>query len=169
MMKRNVFVFAFLMLGLFTMQAFAQETEEEEVTEEEMMKYAVMEENVTAFVQEKQDKLVEMIKSDEALGGPARYNEIKASWGDDGKLAEINITDEERAAFQEIQDYVDSLGKDVVKYKTDLIMDAEVLGAATYNKVKKAMDSDPSVKEKIDSMISELSQKRNSDDGEVTE
>ena len=166
-MNRSIYVLAFLMLSLFSVQAMAQEVEEE-VTEEELMKFAMMEENVASFLQQKQDDLIEMIKSDETLGGAARYNEIKAAWEDEAKLAEISITDEETAAFQNIQDFIDSLGKDVVKYKTDLIMDAEVLGAGTYNKVKKAMDSDPSVKEKVDSLITELKEKRNSEVEDAT-
>ena len=133
------------------------------------MKFAVMEESTAAFLQEKQDNLVEMIKTDEALGGATRYNEIKGAWGNDEKLAEINITEEETTAFQKIQDFVDSLGKEVVKFKTEIIMDADLLGAGTYNKVKKAMDTDPSVKEKIDTLITELKEKRNSAEGDVTE
>ena len=171
-MVKKILFSAFLMLGMFSVQLSAQEVEEdakEEITEEELMKYAVMEESTAAFLQEKQDNLVEMIKTDVALGGAARYNEIKGAWGDAEKLAAINITEEETAAFQKIQDFVDSLGKEVVKFKTDIIMDAELLGAATYNKVKKAMDADPSVKEKIDTLIADLKEKRKSGDGEVTE
>jgi len=112
---------------------------------------------------------VNMIKSDETIGGAGRYNEIKAAWGKEDKLAEINITEEEKAAYQNIQDFMDSLGEDVKNYKVELIMDAEVLGAATYNKVTKAMSADPSLKEKVDSQITELKEKRASDGGEVTE
>ncbi|ERM82965.1 hypothetical protein P872_04955 [Rhodonellum psychrophilum GCM71 = DSM 17998] len=171
-MVKKILFSTFLMLGLFGIQLSAQEVGDaakEEITEEELMKYAVMEESTAAFLQEKQDNLVEMIKTDEALGGAARYNEIKGAWGDAEKLAAINITEEETAAFQKIQDFVDSLGKEVVKYKTEIIMDAELLGAATYNKVKKAMDADPSVKEKIDTLIADLKEKRKSGDGDVTE
>jgi translation initiation factor 2B subunit (eIF-2B alpha/beta/delta family) len=168
MMKRKFIVLAFLMIGLISMQAIAQDTEEEEVTEDEMRKFAAMEDDFNAYLQVRQDSLVTMIKSDETLGGAARYNEIKAAWGDEEKLSEIEITDEEREAFQKIQDYVDNLGQDASQYKKDKIMDPEVLGAATYNKVMKAMSSDPSVKEKIDSMISEMRKKRDSDDGDTT-
>ena len=169
-MVKKILFSTFLMLVLMNVQVMAQEAvevEKEEITEEELMKYAVMEESSAAFLQEKQDNLVEMIKMDEALGGGARYNEIKGAWGDAEKLAAINITEEETAAFQKIQDFVDSLGKEVVKFKTEIIMDAELLGAGTYNKVKKAMDADPSVKNKIGTLIVDLKEKRKSGDGEV--
>ncbi|MFC0261176.1 hypothetical protein [Fontibacter flavus] len=153
-MKR-VFVLAFLLLGIFSVQSFAQEASEE-VTEEEMVKYAAMEAKVQAYIQDKQTTMEEMIKNNEVLGGGARYNEIKGAWGNDEKLAEIEATDEEKAAFEEIQNYIDSIGDEVKEYMTGLIMDKEVLGAATYNKVRKAMSADPAVKEKINSLITEM-------------
>lgn len=166
MMKR-VFVLAFLMLGLMSVQVNAQE-ESEEVTEEEMMKFAAMEANFLGFMAGKQAEVEEMIKTNEIIGeGGARYNEIKAAWGNEEKLAEIKITDEERAEFQRIQDFIASLGDVAREYKTDLIMDAEVLGAATYNKVNKAMKENPEVKAKIDSLIAELKVKNTDEDGDT--
>lgn len=163
-MKR-VFVLAFLLLGIFSVQSFAQEASEE-VTEEEMVKYAAMEAKVQAYIQDKQTTMEEMIKNNEVLGGGARYNEIKGAWGNDEKLAEIEASDEEKAAFEEIQNYIDSIGDEVKEYMTGLIMDKEVLGAATYNKVRKAMSADPAVKEKINSLITEM--KENGEEEGVT-
>lgn len=154
---------AFLLLGIFSVQSFAQEASEE-VTEEEMVKYAAMEAKVQAYIQDKQTTMEEMIKNNEVLGGGARYNEIKGAWGNDEKLAEIEATDEEKAAFEEIQNYIDSIGDEVKEYMTGLIMDKEVLGAATYNKVRKAMSADPAVKEKINSLITEMKEKGEEED-----
>ena len=163
---KKVFVLAFFLLGIFSVNTMAQEAEEE-VTDEEIQKFAAMEDAVANYLQEKQDQLVDMIKNDETIGGAARYNEIKGAWGNDEKLAEISITEEEKEAYQKIQDFMDSLSEDVKKFKVDMIMDAETLGAGTYNKIMKAMSADPSVKEKVDSLISELKAKRTSD-SEVT-
>ena len=165
---KKLFLLAFLMFGLISVKSYAQE-EAEEVTEEEMMKFAVMEDNVAAFVAEKQATMEDMIKKNETLGGGGRYNEIKKAWGDDAKLTELEVSEEEKEAYEEIQEYIDGIGKEVVKYKTELIMDAEVLGAATYNKVKKAMDSDPTVKAEVDAMIAQLKEQRANADGEVTQ
>jgi hypothetical protein len=151
---KKLFVLAFLMLGILSVKSFAQEAEE--LTEEEMVKYAAMEAKVQAFIQEKQSTMEEMIKENEVIGGGARYNELKAAWGNEEKLGEIEANEEEKAAFAEIQNYIDSIGDEVKEYMTGLIMDQEVLGAATYNKVRRAMSSDPSVKEKIDSLVAEL-------------
>ncbi|UJP64302.1 hypothetical protein [Mongoliitalea daihaiensis] len=158
---KKLFVFAFLLAGLMSFQVVAQD-DSDEVTEEEMKKYATMEVLVSAFTQQKQEKLVEMIREDEVLGGGARYNEIKSAWGNEEKMAEISVTDEEKAAYAEIQSYIDSIGEEVKEYMIELIKDPEVLGAATYNKVKRAM-TDPSVKSQIDSMIAELKLQATSD------
>ncbi|MFD2200637.1 hypothetical protein [Shivajiella indica] len=158
---RKLFVFAVLMLGILSMQGFAQEAEE--VTEEELVKYAAMEAKVQAFIQEKQTTMEEMIKENEVIGGGARYNELKAAWGNEDKLKEIEATDEEKTAYSEIQAYIDSIGDEVKEYMTGLIMDQEVLGAATYNKVRRAISADPSVKEKIDSLVAEIKQDSSAD------
>ncbi|SMD44685.1 hypothetical protein SAMN00777080_3311 [Aquiflexum balticum DSM 16537] len=165
---KKVFVLLFLMLGFVSVKSMAQD-EVEEVTDEEIMKFAAMEEAVAFYLQEKQGQLVEMIKTDETIGGAGRYNEIKAAWGNEDKLAEIKITDAEKEAFQKIQDFMNSLGEDVKNYKVELIMDADVLGAATYNKITKAMSADPSLKEKVDSQITQLKEKRAADGDDVTE
>ncbi|AFL85200.1 hypothetical protein Belba_2655 [Belliella baltica DSM 15883] len=165
-MKR-VFVLAFLLLGLMSVQVNAQEVSEE-VTEEEMMKFAAMEANFLEFMAGKQAEVEEMIKTNEIIGeGGARYNEIKAAWGNEEKLAEIEITEEETAEYQRIQDFIASLGDVAREYKTDLIMDAEVLGAATYNKVNKAMKENPEVKAKVDSLIAEMKEKDAEEDGDT--
>lgn len=154
-MKR-LFVLAFLMLGIISVQSHAQEAEE--LTEEEIVKYATMEAKVQGFIQEKQSTMEEMIKENEVIGGGARYNELKAAWGNEEKLSEIEATEEEKAAYAEIQNYIDSIGDEVKEFMTGLIKDQEVLGVATYNKVRRAMSADPSVKEKIDTLVAEIKQ-----------
>ena len=151
---KKLLVSAFLLLGILNVQGFAQEAEE--LTEEEIAKYAAMEAKVQTFIQEKQSTMEEMIKENEVIGGGARYNELKAAWGNEEKLTEISATEEEKAAYTEIQNYIDSIGDEVKEYMTGMIMDKEVLGAATYNKVRKAMSADPSVKEKIDALVAQI-------------
>lgn len=156
-MKKLILI-AFLMFGISGVQSFAQD-ESEELTEEEIVKYAAMEAKVQALIKEKQTTMEEMIKNNAALGGGARYNQIKGAWGKEDKLAEIKITEEERAAFAEIQAYIDAMGDEVKGYMTSLIMDQKVLGAATYNKVRRVMNADPAVKERINTLVAELKEK----------
>jgi hypothetical protein len=161
---RRIFMLAFLITGLISFNSFAQEATEE-VTEEEILKFATMEESVANYLAEKQEELMQMIKSDSSLGGAGRYNEIKAAWGKEDKLAEIKITQEETAAYQRIQDFMDSLGESVRDYKVEFIKDSEKLGAGTYNKIMKAKSADPSLNEKINAKITVLKEKRAGEGG----
>ena len=62
------------------------------------------------------------------------------------------MTEDEIAAFQGVLDFMASLQEEAKEYKTNLIMDDEILGVSTYNKVNGAK-SDPAIKEKIDSIV----------------
>jgi hypothetical protein len=138
--------FSFLGLG-----AYAQDIEE--VTDEELTMFANVEVMTSNYVDEKTEVLRNMILNNEKIDGGARYNEIKAAWGDEAKMSEAKVTEEEKEAFQAVQDFQDSLQESVKTYKTELIMDDTILGAGTYNKVNGAIKEDPAMKAKLDGMI----------------
>lgn len=152
---RKFWMFLALFGGL-SLGAFAQEAASVEVSDEDLKRYAAMEVKTSEFVEAKTEELRKMIVENEIFKGGARYNEIKAAWGDDAKMTEANVTEEEKAAYQAVQDFQASLTDTVKEYKTNLIMDEEVLGAGTYNKVLAATKEDPAMKEKLDQLISEL-------------
>ncbi|MCS5489643.1 hypothetical protein [Algoriphagus limi] len=147
-----------LFLSFFGMVSYAQEATEGAVTDEELTQYATVEVMTSQFVDQKTEELRNMILNNEVIDGGARYNEIKAAWGDDAKMTEANITEEEKAAYQAILDFQGSLQQSVVDYKTNLITDSDVISVSVYNKVLGALKEDPSVKEKLDSLIEELKQ-----------
>ncbi|MDI1321300.1 MAG: hypothetical protein PSV36_01050 [Algoriphagus sp.] len=151
-------LFAFLGLSAYAQEVAVQEA----VTEEEMTKFAKVEVMTSDFVEGKNKELVDMITNNAVLGGGVRYNEIKAAWGDEAKMAAINVTPEEKVAYQGIIDFMTSMKQVVVEYKTGLIKNDTILGIATYNKVNKAIKEDPAAKEKMDSLINVLKVK---DDG----
>ncbi|NHE58782.1 hypothetical protein [Cyclobacterium plantarum] len=157
---KKLFVLSFLMLGLIGFQAHAQEEAVEEITDEELAKFAAVEDSVMAFYEQKNEELIDMIKNNEVIEGAARYNEIKGAWEDEAKLTEIEITEEEKAAYEEILEFMGSLSNEVRDLKIGLIKNDDILGVATYNKVNKAMKENPEIQEKVDSMIAELKEKR---------
>ena len=161
---KKLMVMAFLMVGLFSVNSFAQEAEDEEITEEELMKFATMEDSVTAFYESKNEEVIEMIKNHEVIE-PGRYNEIKAAWGNEGKLSEISITDEEKTAYEGILTAMESVKEEVTELKVNLIKNDDVLGISTYNKVNKAYKENPEIKEKVDALTTELKEKRSSNEG----
>jgi len=160
---KKVFVLAFLLVGLIGFQTQAQDETAEEITDEELAKFAAMEDSVMAFYEQKNEELVSMIKDNEVIDGAARYNEIKGAWDDEEKMAEIEVTDEEKGAYEAIMEFMGSLSNEVRDLKIGLIKNDEVLGVATYNKVNKAIKENPEIKEKVDTLIAELKEKRNSE------
>ena len=156
---RKIWMFLALFMG-YSMFSVAQEAEE--VTDEDLAKFAKVEVMTSQYVEDKTEELKNMIINNEVIDGGARYNEIKAAWGDAAKEAEIELTDEERAAYKAIKDFQDSLQQSVVDYKTELIKDDEVLGVSIYNKVNGAIKEDPALKEKLDQMIEEMKTKAES-------
>lgn len=152
-----------LLFGGLNLAGFAQEsTVVEPVTDEELKKFATVEVMTSTFVDKKTEELRDMILNNEVIAGGARYNEIKAAWGNAEKEAEIKLTAEERTAYQAIKDFQDSLQESVVEYKTELIKDDAVLGVSTYNKVNGAIKEDPALKEKLDQLVAQMKAK---DDG----
>ncbi|PZX51264.1 hypothetical protein LV84_03770 [Algoriphagus ratkowskyi] len=164
MKKVLLFGALFAFLGL---AAYAQD--EEKVTDEDLTKYANVEVTFDNYVNAKTDELKAMILENEIFQGGGRYNEIKAAWGDEAKMTEAKITDEEKAAFTEVKDFQESLQSVLKEYKTGLIMDEEILGAGTYNKVLAATKDDPAVKEKLDGMIAEMKAKQEAEEKDIPE
>ncbi|GMQ23988.1 hypothetical protein Aoki45_06700 [Algoriphagus sp. oki45] len=156
---RKIWMFLALFMG-YSMFSVAQEAEE--VTDEDLAKFAKVEVMTSQYVEDKTEELKNMIINNEVIDGGARYNEIKAAWGDAAKEAEIELTDEERAAYKAIKDFQDSLQQSVVDYKTELIKDDEVLGVSIYNKVNGAIKEDPALKERLDQMVEEMKTKGDS-------
>jgi Asp-tRNA(Asn)/Glu-tRNA(Gln) amidotransferase C subunit len=156
---KKLFVLAFLLVGLLSINSYAQEAADEEITEEELKKFATMEDSVTAFYEKKNEEVIEMIKNHEVIE-PGRYNEIKDAWGDEAKLTEIEITPEEKTAYEGILAAIDAVEEEVTELKVSLIKNDEVLGIPTYNKVNKAYKEDPEVKEKVDALTMELKENR---------
>ncbi|WP_339926093.1 hypothetical protein [uncultured Cyclobacterium sp.] len=159
---------ALLFCGLIGFNAQAQDEAVEEITDEEIAKFAAMEDSVMAFYDQKNEELISMIKENEVIDGAGRYNEIKDAWEDEAKLAEIEITDEEKVAYEAILEFMGSLSTEVRELKIGLIKNDDVLGIATYNKVNKAMKANPEVKEKVDSVMADLKEKRTPAEEEST-
>ncbi|MFT7203777.1 MAG: hypothetical protein ACI8YP_002258 [Algoriphagus sp.] len=145
----------FMLFGIFIsflgLAAHAQDVEE--VTDEELTMFANVEVMTSNYVDEKTEVLRNMILNNEKIDGGARYNAIKAAWGDEAKMSEAKVTEEEKEAFQAVKDFQDSLQESVKTYKTELIMDGTILGAGIYNKVNGAIKEDPALKAKLDGMI----------------
>lgn len=160
MKKRSISFLATLLMLLTSLTLRAQETEEKpnEVTDEELMAFAVMEDSVNLVKDLKTEEFNDLLKSHELMDGGRRYLEIKKVYGDEEKLAEAEVTEEELAAYDEIQLKYEAIAEAIKSYKINYIK--ETLGVSLYNKVNKAIKSDKEVKARLSAMLEEIKSKR---------
>jgi hypothetical protein len=157
-MKR-LLMFWVLFVGLRLIGIAQEVIVEEMITDDDLKKFAKVEAMTAEFLLEKTDELKKMILANEEIKGGARFNEIKAAWGDDSKMAKAQVSAMEITAYEQILNFQGSLQKAVLDYKTELIKDDKVLGIVLYNKVNSAVEEDPALKEKLDQLIQDLKAK----------
>jgi hypothetical protein len=149
-----------VLVTLIGIPVIAQEVEITEViSEEELVKFAKMELLTLKFAESKNVELKKVISNNAAFGGGARYNQIKSAWGNMSKMETISLTPEEKTAYLETLDLKDSLKTLVLDYKVGLIRKEPVLGVSGYEKISKAINEDPTMKERLDAIIKNLKEK----------
>jgi hypothetical protein len=130
------------------------------LTDADWSKYAQIEVMTSKFMAEKTQELKEWITAKEGLGGGARYNQIKGAWGNAKKELAIVLTEKERAAYQEALAYQNSMQQKVVAYQADLIRDEKLLGLKLFEQISKAIQDNPSLKEKLVQEVARLKKKK---------
>lgn len=151
----------FLLLLLPVFGVFAQEESLAiELTEADWTKFATVEVMTSAMVAKKTKELKSWVRNKEGLGGGARFNEIKAVWGNGEKEGSIGLSDTERIAYTKCLDYQASLQKEIIAYQVGLIRDEKVLGLELYERIASLVAEDPMLKEKLDEEIRRLKKKK---------
>jgi hypothetical protein len=130
------------------------------LTDADWSKYAQIEVMTSKFMAEKNQELKDWITAKEGLGGGARYNQIKGAWGNAKKELAIVLTEKERAAYQEALAYQNSMQQKVVAYQADLIRDEKLLGLKLFEQISKAIQDNPSLKEKLVQEVARLKKKK---------
>jgi hypothetical protein len=123
-------------------------------------KYAQIEVMTSKFMAEKTQELKDWISAKEGLGGGARYNQIKGAWGNAKKELAIALTDQERAAYQEALAFQKSMQQKVIAFQADLIRDEKLLGLKLFEEISKAIQDNPSLKEKLVQEVARLKKKK---------
>ena len=132
--------------------ASAQETDIT-VSEEELTKYATAMDSVSELTTQLMDTISSMVKSSEAVSA-ARYNDLSKIINDEVKLVEAKATPEE---ISFVKDVADKKAEGTAAINaTFQNLAKEYVGAATFNKVKKAIATDPALKEKYETLLTEL-------------
>jgi len=147
-MRTKFFLIPIVTLLTITV-ALAQETT---VSDEELTKYATAMDSINEMSAEVKIMITEMVNGNTMTA--TRYNEISKIINDETKLAEAKATPEEITFVKEV-----AAKKDEESAKINLAFQSlakDYVGAATYNKVKKALASDPELKGKYDSLMTEM-------------
>lgn len=149
-MKVRFFIAALILF--FSVPAFAQE-ESSKISDEELQRYAVMMDSIEVMRVNLLAEISEMVKNNEKIT-VARYNELSKIMKDESKLQAAEATPDEIAALKEVQSKKDSGTAEINEaFRT---MAKEYVGAATYNKVKKALTEDSDIKLKYQAMLDKL-------------
>ena len=149
-----------LLFWSLTQEVVAQEdTTQVVLTDADWSKYAQLEVMTSTFLAEKTQELKEWISAKEGLGGGVRYNQIKGVWGDAKKEIAIGLTEKEREAYQEALAFQNSMQKMVIAFQADLIRDEKLLGLKLFEQISKAIQDNPSLKEKLVQKVAQLNKK----------
>jgi len=120
-----------LMLLVFMMGMNTFVSAQDEVSKEELTKYVDVMDSINVLKKAFNTKLNDMVKNNDNLSAK-RYNEIKKGIG-------AKATEEEQKAYDAIVAEVAKETKNIQEQSQAMIKDKEMLGAVTYNKVRKAL------------------------------
>ena len=150
MKQVNLFI---LFLMIMTTSVVNAQQSTDAVTDEELKKYAIAMDSIDNMKKDLMEEISELVKNNEKITA-ARYNELSKVINDETKLAEAKATPEEIAAIKEVLSKKDEGTAKIQSTFQSLAKD--YVGAATYNKVRKALAEDADLKAKYDAIIAEL-------------
>lgn len=150
-MKLTVVVIIFTTFTITT-TAFSQKLA---VTDDDLVKYATAMDSVSQMQSTARHQLGDMIKS-KGIMDLARYNALNKIINDPQLLEEAKATPEEIAFVKEVNA---KQAEEVDRIKTTYqALATEYVTPQVFNKVKKAIDNDPKVKQRYDSIMMRVQQ-----------
>ena len=123
------------------------------VSDEELTKYATAMDSINEMSAEVKVMITDMVKNGKVMTA-TRYNEISKIIADETKLTEAKATPEEIAFVKEVA--AKKMKPPPASIRPFKVLAKDYVGAATFNKVKKALASDAELKSKYDSLMAEL-------------
>lgn len=147
---KNVFLFLLAMTVSFA--GFAQD---EEITDEQLRKYALLQEVVDLMKKEISVELNNMIKAQEGMTG-ARYKELAGTGGDDAKMAAIEAKDFEKQFYQLTEEMKNERIEAIKTVNQELA--TKMLGdrGKVYKRIADALKSDDGVKTRYEAIAAGL-------------
>ena len=145
-----------LLLALFFIIQGVQaqsENAQSQITDEELEKYAVTMDSVNDMKESLLEDITEMVKGSDKITN-ARYNDLSKIIDDEAALTEAKATPEEIAFIKEVQAKKEEGTMKI--QETFQSMAKDYVGASSYNKIKKALESDPSVKQRYETALNKI-------------
>ena len=156
-MKYIILAIAFVFAAFS--QTFGQEArdqtkpQQQNVTDDELKKYAVTMDSINDMKESLSEEIGEMLKADGNMT-VARYGELSKIAEDSTQLAAVQATAEEIALLKSIAEKKNEGIAEINNTYQALARD--YVGAASFNKVKKAISADPALRAKFEAMLEEL-------------
>ncbi|HMG91477.1 MAG TPA: hypothetical protein VK589_15565 [Chryseolinea sp.] len=156
-MKYLIVAFASV-FAVFT-QVYGQEaqekvsTQQQQVTDEELKKYAVAMDSINDMKETLSEEIGAIVQGEGKMT-IARYNELSTFADDTAKLALVKATPEEIALLRKVAEKKnEGIAEINNTFKT---LAKDYVGAASYNKIKRALTTDSALKSKYEAMLEEL-------------
>ena len=123
--------------------------DDDQITDEELWKYALMNEVIEQMKKDISATVNEMIKNQEGIDGK-RYLELAKTNGDEAKLSEIEATDFEKKFLELVEneknDRIEAIKVVNQELATKMVGDK----GRTYKAIKEALNSDAELKTKFE-------------------
>lgn len=148
-MRKTVLMALVLFLG-FTSFAQAQD-----ITDEQLYKYALLETVVDEMKAEISSVVNDMIKNQEGIDGK-RYVELSKAKGDEAKLAELDANEFEKKFLSLVEDEKNERIEALKSVNTTLATKMLGDGGKVYKSIKAALSSDADLKARYDEIKSGL-------------
>jgi len=157
-MKLNRILFVVFAMLLLIPSSFAQD--DAAVTNAELEKYAIAMDSIETLKTHLIATITDMVENNTKVSA-SRYNELSRIVDDSTKLVEASATADEINAIKEIvakkQEETNKINEIFQSLAKDYI------GAATYNKVRKALGADAELKSKYDAMMAKFKEQEESE------
>lgn len=132
-----------------------QVSDQEQVSEDELRKYAVAMDSINDMKESLLKEISDIIKADGKMTN-ARYNELSKIADDEAKLAQAKATEAEKALLKKV---ADKKTEGTEKINTTFqALAKDYVGVESYNKVKKALESDAELQAKYETVLKEVDQ-----------
>ena len=153
MMKEVKKIAVFCMVTLLSFSAMAQD----EITDNELMRYAMMQEVVNYMKKDISVEINSMIKSQEGMTGK-RYQELSKTKGDEQKLADLEAKEWELKFLEQTDKFKADRIAAIKSVNSDLATKMVGNKGKTYKSIKEGLKEDESLKARYDVILASFKQ-----------